>query len=367
MLECTIWHIFAIRMPPKRGCPARNNNNRRNRNAVPEEPQDARGHNPCPPPPTRRVEELFLRQNPPTFDGTSEPAEAEIWVRAMERIFNFLRCTDEERLSCVSFQLTGSADFWWEARRKILTPEQWASYTWEDFKTGLYDKYIPKSYRKKKEAEFYELKQGKKSVVEYDKEFCNLSRFAPQQVDTEEKMAEKFCAGLRYEIKMALASHGGLSYTESLNRALDIEAAMPSDKSVPPLISTPNDPPAASHTLKGKRKWDNNEDNINQTSKKVWQEKEQAEQFIQPRHEAQTNLESTGGSQSQRGISPCPNCGKMHRGICRAGTNGCYNCGQKGHYSTQCPNRQRGSAIENTRTPLPAIRGHLRNQPQSHQ
>ncbi|XP_057809961.1 uncharacterized protein LOC131024472 [Salvia miltiorrhiza] len=249
-----------------------------------------------------------------------------------------------------------------------MTPEQWAIYTWEDFKAGLYDKYIPKSYRKKKEAEFYDLKQGKKSVVEYDREFCNLARFAPQQVDTDEKMAEKFCAGLRHEIRMTLASHGGLSYTESLNRALDIEAAMPSDKSAPPLTSTPNNPPAPSHTLKGKRKWGNTEDNISQANKRVWQENEQAEQFNQQRHETQTNSDPTRGNRGQQGISPCPNCGKMHRGICRAGTNGCYNCGQKGHYSTQCPNRQQGSTTKPTHThPLQAIRGHLQIQPQEQQ
>ena len=96
----------------------------------------------------------------------------------------------------------------------------------------MYEKYIPKSYRKKKETEFYHLKQGRMSVVDYDCTFCDMARYAPGQVDTEEKMAEKFCAGLRYEIRMALASHGGLSYLEALNRALDIEVAMPNEKHV---------------------------------------------------------------------------------------------------------------------------------------
>ncbi|XP_047983475.1 uncharacterized protein LOC125224159 [Salvia hispanica] len=192
--------------------------------------------------------------NPPVFNGLGNPVVAENWIRAMERIFNFLHCNDQERLTCMTFQLTGSADFWWEARKKILTPEQLAQMTWNEFKTGMYDKYIPKSYRKAKEVEFYNLKQGRMSVTEYDIMFCDMSRYAPDQVDTDEKMADKFCAGLRYEIRMALASLGGLSYPESLSRALDIEAAMPREKST---ILVAAAPPQQQQNFREKRRWDN--------------------------------------------------------------------------------------------------------------
>ena len=67
-------------------------------------------------------------------------------------------------------------------------------------------------------------------VIEYDRVFCEISRYAPEQVDTDERMAEKFYAGLRHEIRMALASHVGLTYLESLSRALNIEAAMPNER-----------------------------------------------------------------------------------------------------------------------------------------
>ena len=147
---------------------------------------------PPPPPPQpqdRRVEEMFLRQNPPVFNGLGDPTVAETWIRALERIFNFLHCTDQERLSCVTFQLIGPADFWWEARKKTMTPEQLREMTWEEFKAEVYGKYIPKSYRKKKEVEFYHLKQGRMSVTDYDRMFCEMARYAPDQVDTDQKMA----------------------------------------------------------------------------------------------------------------------------------------------------------------------------------
>lgn len=236
--------------------------------------------------PDRRIEELFLRQNPPIFDGRGDPAEAEEWIRALERIFKFLRCNDQERLLCMSFQLKGSADHWWEARQKIYTPEQLQGLTWEEFKEILYEKYIPRSYRKQKEAEFTNLKQGKKTVLEYDRMFCDLARYAPEKVDTDEKMSELFRAGLRQDIRVILASQGGLSYPESLNRALDMEMAMQPEKmiqtatSLSPQLQNPNTTTQASpvqgQNFKGKRKWMGKQ----QSNKKPWQGQGKSQQQI---------------------------------------------------------------------------------------
>lgn len=62
----------------------------------------------------RKVAETFLRQNPLMFTGTSKPGKAEEWLQTMDRIFRFLECFDRERILCVSFQLKGLVDFWWE-------------------------------------------------------------------------------------------------------------------------------------------------------------------------------------------------------------------------------------------------------------
>ncbi|XP_057791109.1 uncharacterized protein LOC131008233 [Salvia miltiorrhiza] len=160
--------------------------------------------------PERTAEEKFRKEKPPTFDGLGDPADAEKWVRAVERIFSYIRCDDEDKVTCATYQLVDEADFWWESVKRTMTEEQWENFTWEDFKNELYEKYIPGCYRQKKQNEFWNLKQRAGTVTEYDRAFNQLSRYAPLLVDTDEKRAEKFRNGLRHEISISLASQGAL-------------------------------------------------------------------------------------------------------------------------------------------------------------
>ncbi|XP_042038423.1 uncharacterized protein LOC121784332 [Salvia splendens] len=172
------------------------------------------------------------RQKPPQFDGLGEPSKAETWIRTIERIFDFMECTDKERLACVTFQLTGPTDFWWDTKLRTMNPERREALTWEIFKEEVYNKYVPMSYRRAKVVEFHTLKQGNMTVTEYDRALCEITRYAPELVDTDEKMAEKFRAGLKHEIRVAVASRRGLSYSEILACALDVEEALPKEMTV---------------------------------------------------------------------------------------------------------------------------------------
>ncbi|XP_075092520.1 uncharacterized protein LOC142172747 [Nicotiana tabacum] len=47
----------------------------------------------------------------------------------------------------------------------------------------------------------------------------------------------------------------------------------------------------------------------------------------------------------------CNTCGKRHRGLCRLGTNGCFGCGQQGHFLRDCPSAKQnngGNAAQST-------------------
>lgn len=207
---------------------------------------------PPPPPVDREIVKLFLEHKPHVFDGMGEAAKSETWIRALERIFAILRCNDRERMCCVTYQLTESADFLWDARMKTMLRDQAEGMIWEGFKTEIYNKYVPKSYRKSKASEFYNLTQGRMTVTEYDRALNKMTRYAPEQVHTDKKLADKFHEGLRHEIRMPLASRGRLPYAEPLDLALDIEAAMPKEREKETTKSSL--PP--SHYSQEKRKWD---------------------------------------------------------------------------------------------------------------
>ncbi|XP_057802836.1 uncharacterized protein LOC131018132 [Salvia miltiorrhiza] len=141
--------------------------------------------------------------------------------------------------------------------------------------------------------------------------FNQLSRYAPMLVDTYEKRAEKFRNGLRHEISISLASQGGLTYAQTLSRALTIESLLPREKGKAPGQSGFVPPQDGG---KGKRKWNEGTGGNpgNGIGKKPWV--------------ANQNQNQRQNQQSQA----------MGRPLCPS-------CGETGHYTSACPKKNGGA------------------------
>ena len=47
--------------------------------------------------------ERFRKNKPLAFMGETDPLLAEEWIRSIEGIFDYIRITDEEKVSCATF------------------------------------------------------------------------------------------------------------------------------------------------------------------------------------------------------------------------------------------------------------------------
>jgi hypothetical protein len=93
-----------------------------------------------------------------------------------------------------SHQLIGPAADWWDAY--IEAHEEPNTINWNEFKIAFLSHHVPQGVIKLKETEFRDLKKGSMTVSVYVTHFMQLSRYAPNDVDTNEKKQECFLNGL---------------------------------------------------------------------------------------------------------------------------------------------------------------------------
>jgi hypothetical protein len=76
---------------------------------------------------------------------------------------------------------------------------------------------------KLKKKEFEDLKQGLMSVNEYVTRFTQLSQYAPDNVDTDEKKQDWFLNRLNDGLAYALKAHGFANFQDMEDKALVFE------------------------------------------------------------------------------------------------------------------------------------------------
>src|SRR2546430_14813649 len=155
------------------------------------------------------------------FYGTTDPAEAEGWLRRTERIFFMMDSTPEEKFEYIISLLQGDAFDWWETVPNALARS--AVLTWDDFLYEFKEKYTPEVYRDQKQREFFNLKQGNMTVAEYELRFTQLSRYAGSLATSDRDKCRRYEAGLRWEIKSHITSYDTRSFADLRAAAIKAE------------------------------------------------------------------------------------------------------------------------------------------------
>jgi hypothetical protein len=117
--------------------------------------------------------------------------------------------------------LFGTAANWWETY--CNTHVDVDSITWDEFKARFHNHYVPRGTMKLKKKEFADLKQGSMTVNEYLNSFIQLSRYAPDDINTDEKKQDTFFNGLNDDIQFQLLNTDYADFQHAVDKAINIE------------------------------------------------------------------------------------------------------------------------------------------------
>jgi hypothetical protein len=115
----------------------------------------------------------------------------------------------------------GPAVDWWDAY--VEAHEEPESINWQEFKNSFRSHHAPIRVMKLKKKEFKYLKQGSMSVSEYVTHFTQLSRYAPDNVDTNEKKQDCFLNDLNDDLAYALEACDFVNFEDMVDKALVLE------------------------------------------------------------------------------------------------------------------------------------------------
>jgi hypothetical protein len=125
--------------------------------------------------------------------------EAEDWLKGVEKKLVIAQCMDREKVLFATHQLFGTTANWWETY--CNTHANVDSITWNEFKARFRNHYVPRGTMKLKKKEFADLKQDGMTVNEYLNSFIQLSRYAPDDINTDEKKQDMFLNRLNDHIQ----------------------------------------------------------------------------------------------------------------------------------------------------------------------
>jgi hypothetical protein len=147
--------------------------------------------------------------------------DVEDWLKGVEKKLVIAQCTDHEKVFFAVHQLYGTTANWWETYCNAHVNVD--TITWNEFKAHFCTHYVPCGTMKLKRKELTDLRQGGMSVNEYLNSFIQLSRYAPHDINTDEKKHDVFLNGLNDDIQFQLLNTDYTDFQHMVDNAIVIE------------------------------------------------------------------------------------------------------------------------------------------------
>src|ERR1041384_7708185 len=163
----------------------------------------------------------FILLNLPVFRCSSEPLDADDWLRSIERKLETAHGSPDDRAIFTSYFLEGAASEWWESF--VAMQPDGHVVTWQEFRDAFQGYHILDELMERKREEFCALSQGSMTVHQYMTEFNRLSRYAPEKISTDAKKQARLRKGLNHILRHDLNLLEFVNFEDLINRSFRAE------------------------------------------------------------------------------------------------------------------------------------------------